>query len=186
MKKGILIVGTPRSGTGYVSQMLRNSGIQVGHECLMRDGMSSWLCAVNDPHTVFGPSRDQVFQEFDDVEVYHQVRFPIQSIASFKTETKLACDYVKRHIKVGDYYKDIKEGMRFWLLWNEISEKTSQKSYCLEKAHHFFDVPPIKDNSYNSRPHEQVTAQMLFEADRYMFVDCIQMYNDIYRRNERR
>jgi hypothetical protein len=42
----LLMVGHPRCGTGYAAQVCRQLGLDVGHEKLGADGISSWMFAV--------------------------------------------------------------------------------------------------------------------------------------------
>lgn len=42
----LLISGHPRGGTGYTAALCRQLGLDVGHEKLGRDGISSWMFAV--------------------------------------------------------------------------------------------------------------------------------------------
>jgi hypothetical protein len=42
----LLIVGHPRCGTGYAAGLCRQLGLDVGHEKLGKDGISSWMFAV--------------------------------------------------------------------------------------------------------------------------------------------
>ncbi|NEV65331.1 glycosyltransferase family 25 protein [Thiorhodococcus minor] len=44
----LLITGHPRCGTGYASALCRQMGLDVGHEKAGRDGISSWMFAVED------------------------------------------------------------------------------------------------------------------------------------------
>lgn len=43
----ILIIAPPRSGTGYAAKCLQDIGLDVGHERLGANGISSWLWAVD-------------------------------------------------------------------------------------------------------------------------------------------
>jgi hypothetical protein len=43
----LLIVGHPRCGTGYAADLCGQLGLDVGHEKLGRDGISSWMFAVD-------------------------------------------------------------------------------------------------------------------------------------------
>lgn len=43
----ILVIAPPRSGTGYASKALKDIGFDVGHERLRKNGISSWLWAVD-------------------------------------------------------------------------------------------------------------------------------------------
>ena len=41
----ILVAGHPRSGTGYMAQLLSSMGLQVGHEVVREHGISHWQFA---------------------------------------------------------------------------------------------------------------------------------------------
>jgi len=43
----ILVIAPPRSGTGYAARCLQDMGLDVGHERLGQNGISSWLWAVD-------------------------------------------------------------------------------------------------------------------------------------------
>lgn len=43
----LLVVGHPRCGTGYAAALCAQLGLEVGHEKLGRDGISSWMFAVD-------------------------------------------------------------------------------------------------------------------------------------------
>lgn len=47
-KRKFLILGHPRSGTGFMSILLQRYGYRVGHEWMMEDGISSWMLVVED------------------------------------------------------------------------------------------------------------------------------------------
>ena len=178
-----LIVGTPRSGTGYTAKMLQSSGIMVGHECCLDDGISSWLCTFDSESSPYGPTRSSVFKYYGSVTQYHQVRFPFATISSLHTEVN-GRNFVNKILDVGDYCNDPVSSMKFWLLWNEQGEKTSSKSYCLERAHDFWHVPPYENSEYNTRRKKHVDLNALREADRPLFDDCLDFYWDIYKRHE--
>lgn len=44
--RSLLFVGHPRCGTGYAANLCRQMGLDVGHERLGADGISSWMFAV--------------------------------------------------------------------------------------------------------------------------------------------
>jgi len=45
--RDFLIVGHPRCGTGFTAQFLRQMGLDVGHEADGKDGLASWMFAVD-------------------------------------------------------------------------------------------------------------------------------------------
>jgi tetratricopeptide (TPR) repeat protein len=86
-KIGILITGTGRCGTGYMSQLLTSAGFPCGHEDIFsltinkgklinneRPGESSWLAVPFLSSSCF-----------DEATIVHAVRHPLDTIASFKT-----------------------------------------------------------------------------------------------------
>jgi hypothetical protein len=44
--RSLLVAGHPRCGTGYAANLCRQMGLDVGHEKLGADGISSWMFAV--------------------------------------------------------------------------------------------------------------------------------------------
>jgi hypothetical protein len=50
----LLVLGIPRGGTGYMAHALTALGLDIGHEALGSDGISSWLFAVDDVDLPFG------------------------------------------------------------------------------------------------------------------------------------
>ena len=93
----LLITGCGRSGTRYTSFALQRLGLDVPHERLGRDGISSWTMAITTEKRPFGPPSSQVSFE----QVFHQVRDPIAAIASCMTfnpsSTVGACLHVLTH-----------------------------------------------------------------------------------------
>ncbi len=49
----ILVVGHPRCGTGFAARLLNQMGLDIGHEKDGRDGISSWMFAVDAPQYPF-------------------------------------------------------------------------------------------------------------------------------------
>ena len=66
----VLITGCGRSGTSYMSSLMRKTGLDMPHEVMGRDGMVGWQQA-----------RDT--SGFDIV--LHQVRHPLRAISSAQT-----------------------------------------------------------------------------------------------------
>jgi len=74
--KKILVLGHPRGATGYTSVLLRRLGIRVGHEVMMRNGISNWRCADFKGYCLKSYGR----VKFD--HVIHVVRDPWKTIGS--------------------------------------------------------------------------------------------------------
>lgn len=80
-KRELLILGHPRSGTGYMSALYKANGLDVGHEVLGLHGTSNWQFAVRAeryPFDVDGVRRQDVTFK----EIIHIIREPLAAINS--------------------------------------------------------------------------------------------------------
>jgi len=77
-----LIVGTGRSGTGYISQLLTLNGIPCGHE----DIFSPWSNTVPDGNEFLAEASwlgVPHIKDYKNLQVYHVVRNPVKVVASW-------------------------------------------------------------------------------------------------------
>lgn len=75
----LLVTGCAASGTTYISKLLRESGLEIGHENFLKDGISSWYMAVDSENKPpYGPSSKGLYFK----HVFHQVRNPLDVISS--------------------------------------------------------------------------------------------------------
>lgn len=139
----ILIVGCGRSGTQYTSKIFGVAGVDLGHELLGKDGMSSWLLSigksdVRPPNSTrlgtIGVTFDDFLNHYKERPVIlHQVRHPLKVISSFvKTRHfywKYVCDNVPE-LTMRD--KGLLRSMKYWLLWNQKAEKLAAYTYKVE------------------------------------------------------
>lgn len=91
-----LILGHPRSGTGYISKLFSGYGIKIGHECIDKHGISCWTFVTpdcnhlngsfkNDQRPISGITRQDVSYK----HLIHNVRNPFDVINSiYQTESK--------------------------------------------------------------------------------------------------
>lgn len=128
--KRCVIIGTGRSGTAYTSKLLRECGIDVGHEALGKDGVSSWYLTTE-------------FEAFDgldwvDIEsqpyvVGQQIRHPLKTIPSLMTLNKRSQDFIRR-----SGVHDVKPKSRFheamlhWYHWNRMAFDRADFHWTLE------------------------------------------------------
>ena len=75
----VLVLGHPRSGTGYTAACFRQCGWEVGHEKLERDGISSWMWAVCSRDVPWGDARGD---RRSPPVVLHILREPAACVAS--------------------------------------------------------------------------------------------------------
>lgn len=152
-KGKIFICGCPRSGTVYITEILKVLGYKVGHEHIGEDGTVGYHLTVIKPKNCF-----------------HQVRHPLAQIASMDTID--SWNFIHRVIETSD--KELRGRMEFWLRWNLMCEDFCVWRYRLEDipwseflervGHDYVDMPEISTD-INSRPHEWLTWGDLYECD---------------------
>ena len=144
-----VITGTPRSGTGFVSQILRNLGFDCGHEARFNPwatiyeerrhddrpwGDSSWLAVPFLSH--LPPS----------TKVFHVVRDPLKAINSIIGVGHFSWDsdyrtFLLRHCGIdrGKWNADPSTAQFFWMTWNRMIEQNSQvvMRFQLERIENF-------------------------------------------------
>jgi len=76
--KKILVVGHPRTGTGYTAKLLQSWGLDVQHERMGEDGTSDWSLASGDKSLW----QDVNFKDYEWDIIIYCIRDPKESIAS--------------------------------------------------------------------------------------------------------
>jgi hypothetical protein len=121
-----LITGSGRSGTKYMATVLRQCGLDVGHERPGRDGIvSSYYCF----EAAWYPGQHVAPRPAFDV-VLHQVRHPLRSIASITTghSWKWTCQF----LPVGPRAPLLRRACWNWLVFNEEAERQAIFTYRVE------------------------------------------------------
>ncbi len=134
-----IFTGTPRSGTGFTSQLLTSGGLKVGHEMFFgmpgfgyypkgAVGDCSWLAL---PHLASYP----------DAKKIHIVRDPLKTISSL-VHSRILDDGVIGGNMYGLYkaknlpelleWKGLNRYIFFWTVWNNVAEKECEKMFRLE------------------------------------------------------
>jgi hypothetical protein len=103
-------------------------GLDVGHEELGKDGISSWYLAVDCDTAPFGPgSRGLLFDH-----VFHQVRHPLKTIASLTTLKPESWAFIAEHTEVDPSEPILRRCARYWLDWNRLTERIASYQYRIE------------------------------------------------------
>jgi hypothetical protein len=123
----LLVTGCGRSGTKYTSFVLRRLGLDVPHERLGRDGVSAWTLAGPPADRPYGP-RDVLRFE----HVFHQVRHPLDAIASITTFGEDSWRYICAHTACAPDEPMLLRSARYWLAWNELVEPIATWRYRIE------------------------------------------------------
>ncbi|CUH70096.1 Glycosyltransferase family 25 (LPS biosynthesis protein) [Thalassovita autumnalis] len=86
-----LIVGHPRTGTGFAASLLRQMGFDIGHETDGVDGVASWMMSVDDPKNPWAghPIAERRSNLFWD-HCLHVVRNPMTALPAITRENQYA------------------------------------------------------------------------------------------------
>ena len=153
----IFVKGCARSGTLFAATYLKRLGLAIGHERLEADGVVAWQ---------FTPIKFP----FEGNIVAHQVRHPLRVIESAMTMRGKSRDMMDGFIDLGEGLRVV-QMMRYWVLWNELAEETSQFTYRVEDQMHVLavavgkkplkELPPTNTNT-RRRKKEYVVPKFTF------------------------
>lgn len=135
LRRTLLALSLPRSGTRFLTKVLRNCGIKVGHELIKRDGVVSPFFAVEDvwypgKHwTDDGGVEDESRTRRSDFvfeQVWHVVRDPRNVIPSMATPQlpRFFWCWAERHTGIScGLHPFVLRSMKTWVAWNELIEQ---------------------------------------------------------------
>lgn len=127
--KLLLITGCARSGTSYITEVLRLCGLDVLHEHEGTHGTVSWLMAARDFTTPYGPA----YYNFRFKHIFHQVRDPLKTMSSLTTEHPRAWKYVMKHTpQIKEEDPMIVKCAKYWYYWNRRAEAKAEFTYRIE------------------------------------------------------
>ena len=130
LSRNILAIGHPRSGSGYSSKLLQAFGLDIGHELMGKDGISSWMFAVIDEKNPFALNKYAITRRYTYFQyIIHHVRNPKDAIPSIIREnkfSKLSFQFRNKHLKkqfgidLNDYVTELEKAAWSFLYWNKI------------------------------------------------------------------
>lgn len=124
-----LIVGHPRCGTGYTSGFLRQMGLDIGHEADGKDGLSSWMLAVDDeaPWAADPVARRRAALSWNrSIMPLRDIASAVPSIMRDNIFAPLSYDYRRRHIlscfgvDLNGLKTNFQRAVASYCYWNEI------------------------------------------------------------------
>ena len=126
----IIIIGTGRSGTAYTAKLLRGFGLDIGHETMGSDGISSWYLTDDTPND-HSPSWED-FSELDPI-IGHQLRDPLKAIPSLMTINNASWKFIRESSITSFWDKKILlRSMRHWLEWNQAAFEKAEFHWTLK------------------------------------------------------
>lgn len=128
----ILSIGHPGCGSGYTAALLQGAGLNVGHDKMESDGISSWMFAVyddNNPYALNSLANSRFFTYFKTV--IHHVRDPrdaIYDIIQHNAKEPKSLEFRRKHIKsqfnidICAYSSKLESAIASLVFWNKIIE----------------------------------------------------------------
>ncbi len=148
----LVVLGLPRGGTKFMAQALAEFGLDVGHERMGTDGISSWMFAVDDVDLPFGAdlyARNSRFVHAD--QTIAVVRSPDEAVFSLQLENaKNVQSYAFRRrwirrafgVDLDDFPSDFERALAAYVYWLRlIALRRPSASIRLERAAE--DLPQI-------------------------------------------
>ena len=173
-----LILGHPRSGTGYMAQLFTALGLPVGHEKVEPHGISSWMFAVDAPtvpYTFDGKTRRDILPRY----VFQVVRDPLDVVASmaYTVPEEDAWKFIAQYAPVERDAPSLIRAAQSVIGWNRLIAKhdphptiVNVESAALN-VHEFLllhgyhpralDEATLPPTNYNTRPHARLTSHYL-------------------------
>lgn len=177
-RKLIVITGCGRSGTTYSSKVLKQIDIEIGHERLKKDGISSWYLASKKNKVVVGPSLNDL-KRFDKL-IIHQVREPLAAISSMLSSGSPSWKFLSTEIPI-DIQQDTKilRSMKYYYYWNNQTEEIADVRIkaeefslviqdVLERNNIKFtpsNIDLTKNSKINTRKHPKLTWDNLYREN---------------------
>jgi hypothetical protein len=180
--RDVLVIGHPRCGSAYMSQLMQACGLDVRHEEMGDNGISSWMFAVVDEDNPWAKNKYALSRRYSVFDhVIHHVRNPVDAIPSIIRENRhsvVSYQFRRKHIKqllnidLDDFVSEIEKAAASFLYWNKIIEQSRpdlvvRVEDCAEDISNFLrdkklaicnkDQSDIVDKSYNSdKPYKGV------------------------------
>jgi hypothetical protein len=152
----IAVIGTPRSGTGYAAHFF-----DIGHEEWTDRGIASWLL-VSSPKREGDLTLEDIRRKFPRVQIMHQTRDPLKTIASCTTLGLGSWRHIARNLDLSLSDGKLRNSMIFWVEWNKLAEKQTNFRYRVEDIDETFpNEEGYENKKHNHRKHVDFTAGFL-------------------------
>lgn len=142
----LLITGCARGGTTYITDLLIECGLDVGHEHLEGDGCVAWQAAVDIDYGAWWQRFPDGKIEFDII--FHQVRNPLGVISSLYNKTRKEDAFAWAHAWeyicdcIPEIHNDeplVVKCAKYWYYWNLAAENRASWTYRIEDIDTVFD-----------------------------------------------
>lgn len=169
MQIEFLIIGHPRSGTGFAAKVLQAAGRDIGHERLGADGISSWMWATRRPVVPWGDGVPS--DTLTAKHVAYIVRQPLELVNSVAFTERASEDYRRAFLPLMPADANAFERAVLSIVcWREIAAQSWPQAefVALEDFVHWAEKRTGKliqePGRVNTRPHVSVDEAGLLSA----------------------
>jgi hypothetical protein len=138
--KRLLVIGSPRSGTHFLTTVLNKFGLRVRHERMGEDGTvnCAWLALKRKVDPLIRVTGRQHY-EFD--QIVHLIRHPYATISSLAVEMHDPFWlWQLPHTKIEVDPSDMSTIADFWMFWTDGCTKLADTTIRLEDIAHLGEV----------------------------------------------
>tara|TARA_R110000772_G_scaffold155233_2_gene266300 strand:+ start:1507 stop:2703 length:1197 start_codon:yes stop_codon:yes gene_type:complete len=169
IKKLILGVGHPRTGTGYTHHIMNSWGLKVGHEKMKKDGIVAWqLTHLKGPWPFLDNVKEGDSYKFNCI-IYNvrDPRFSIPSIVYTEANNEASVDFRKSILKINLDGNPVEAAIRSIIRFDQlINKRKPDFTFRIEdQSKDLFDFLKSKEikikwddsevnKKYNARDHE--------------------------------
>lgn len=121
----IVITGCGRSGTAWIARCYQAVGLDVQHEIVGGDGISSWQVASAAENCLGDYNPREVLEKA--TALLHQTRYPLRAIASCQTFLRSSWEYICRFVPMSVHDDMIYRCAMYWYHWNLMVETRLQE-----------------------------------------------------------
>jgi len=124
-----LFTAPPQSGLPDVAQFLKNNGIITPNESMGKDGVVSWMLAVDDIEYPFGSigidKKDGLIMNYYFKNIVHVITNPLYTIPYILleiTKSNKAFNFIKKHTNIHGK-ADLETASKIFLTWHNLIKK---------------------------------------------------------------
>ncbi len=167
IKKKFLIIGHPRSGTGYTCKQMQEFGFDIGHEIMKKDGISSWWLVAEDYQPWLNQSLRR--KDFNFEKIIVSIRDPLKMVSSTLYTENGSLFFRKKHLpELKNCSNEVERAVNSVIGWYDlviglnsdfifrIEEPESLVTW-LEKEGYSINKDKILRKRVNSRIHPNLT-----------------------------
>jgi hypothetical protein len=154
LERDYLILGHPRSGTGYMAKLFQANGHDVRHEEMGGAGTSNWQFAVKAEKYPFEVDEYRR-QDVSFKSVCHVVRHPLHAINSIAFTEWGSDNFRAQYVPLcGNQFE---RAIMSYYGWNKlIHSQGPDMTFALEDAKRYLGFE-VEVDQYNQRDHENIS-----------------------------